>query len=410
MTDLRWPTYKIKDVVLDSFVPHERGSLHLRDSEGRVYLDAVNGIGCAPLGHGHPEWIAAIHRQMQTLMSVSNAYLTGPQQRFAELLRERYPIPDARAFYCNTGAESTEAAIKLVLKATGRDTIIAFEGAFHGRTLGALSCTANASYRAPYVADLGDPQERFARARVLRLPFDDTSALEAAFAEHGARIASVFIEPVQGEGGIFPASKAFLVRMRELCDRHGALVALDEVQAGSGRTGHWSAWTAIVGDDIKPDCTWLAKALGGGFPVAVCLATPKLAEAMQPGSHGTTFGGNPVACAAGVATIEIMEREGLLASASQQASIIRELATERPIAEVTEIRAIGAMIGIQVGSREAGRAQVLVDALMKRGVLVTVCNGHSVRCLFPYRAGREELSTLWTALEAAIADTAGAAA
>src|SRR5690606_981328 len=205
--------------------------------------------------------------------------------------------------------------------------------------------------------------ERFARMNVLRVPFGDAAALEQAFDDVGSRIAAVFIEPIQGEGGVWPATKAFLLHARELCDRYGALLGVDEIQSGCGRTGRWSAWDTIVGDDARPDIMWLAKALGGGFPVGVCLTTAKLAEHMGAGTHGTTFGGNPVACVAALATLRIIEEEGLLDRAAAQLPALERIATKAHNREVVDIRGAGAMIGIQVGALEDGRPKQINDAL-----------------------------------------------
>lgn len=402
MQELRWPTYALRDLVLDAAVPDERGSLRVRDTQGRAYLDAVNGVGCAPLGHAHPRWVAALHAQMQRLFAAANSFTTAPQQRFAAALIERMPLVDARVFLATTGTETTEAAIKLALRATGRNTIVAFERAFHGRSLGALACTANTAYRHPYVRCLGEsqPEEPFATARVLRLPYGDLAALTRAFAEHGRSIAAVFVEPVQGEAGVYPATREFLVGLHGLCRKHGALVGADEVQCGFGRVGAWSAWSRIVGDDpaLSPDLMWIAKALGGGYPIGVCLARGDLAQAMGKGTHGTTFGGNPLACAAGLATIEIIESEGLLAAAGGQLPALQAIALEEPCARVHEVRGLGAMIGIQVGRAGEQIGNAVGDRMMREhGVLVTVCGGHTVRLLLPYRAGPAELREVWRA-------------
>ena len=402
MQELRWPTYALRDLVLDAAVPDERGSLRVRDTQGRVFLDAVNGVGCAPLGHAHPRWVAAMHAQMQRLFAAANSFTTAPQQRFAAALIERMPLVDARVFLATTGTETTEAAIKLALRATGRSTIVAFERAFHGRSLGALACTANTAYRHPYVRCLGEsqPEEPFATARVLRLPYGDLAALTRAFEEHGRSIAAVFVEPVQGEAGVYPATREFLVGLHGLCRKYGALVGADEVQCGFGRVGAWSAWSRIVGDDpaLSPDLMWIAKALGGGYPIGVCLARGDLAQAMGKGTHGTTFGGNPLACAAGLATIEIIESEGLLAAAGGQLPALQAIALEEPCARVHEVRGLGAMVGIQVGKPGEQIGNAVGDRMMREhGVLVTVCGGHTIRLLLPYRAGPAELREVWRA-------------
>ncbi|MCA9693804.1 MAG: aminotransferase class III-fold pyridoxal phosphate-dependent enzyme [Nannocystaceae bacterium] len=405
LEDLRWPTYPTRGVVLDAAVPDEArggGALRVRDIDGNVYLDAVAGIGCGPLGHSHPLWCEAVARQLTRMTAASNTFNTVPQLQLVARLIDLFPVTDARAFLCSTGTEATEAAIKLALRATGRDTIVACERAFHGRTLGALSLTANPDYRAPYITCPGEPVEKpsFVQARALRFPYNDLDAARAIFEREGSRIAAVFVEPIQGEAGVFPATREFLVGLRRLCDEHGALLGADEVQSGVGRTGHWAAWTTIVGDDpaLRPDLLWLAKALGGGMAIGACLARAPLAAAMVRGSHGTTFGGNPLAATAAVATLRILEEEGLLAKASAQLPILRELAQETPIREVTALRGHGAMIGVQIGEASDRQAASVGDAMMDRGVLVTVCGGHTVRLLLPYHAGREELAQIWRTL------------
>lgn len=407
--DLRWPTYGAgRGITLDAAVPVDNGgSLRVRDVEGKVYLDAIAGIGCAVLGHGHPLWLEAVERQLGKLASVANTFWTVPQQQLAARLGELFPIDDCRPFFANTGTEATEAAIKLALRATGREIIVVCERAFHGRTLGSIALTANPTYRDPYVTCMGEPASgRFATMQVLRVPFNDADALTAAFAEHGPRIAAVFMEPIQGEGGVWPADRSYLVHARELCTEHGALLGMDEIQSGCGRTGHWSAWETIVGNgdgDPKPDILWLAKALGGGFPIGACLTTEALAAHMGAGTHGTTFGGNPVACVSALATLRILEEEDLLEAAARQLPTLRAIAEREPNPEVTDIRGAGAMIGVQLGGLEDGRAKAIGDALMANGLLATTPGGHTVRLLFPYAAGEAELTEAWRAIAAACA-------
>lgn len=381
------------------------GALRVRDSNGKVYLDAIAGIGSAVLGHAHPAWVEAIHRQLQKLGAVANTYGHVPQQQLAARLGELFPIDDGRSFFTNSGTEATEAAIKLALRATGRDVIVAFERAFHGRSLGAIALTANPAYREPYITCMGEDAARFATANVARLPFGDEAALEQTFTELGSRIAAVFVEPIQGEAGIWPATKRFLLTARELCDRHGALLGLDEIQSGCGRTGNWTAWQTIVGDDAKPDILWLAKALGGSFPIGACLTTPELAKHMGPGTHGTTFGGNPIACVAGLATLRIIEEEGLLDRAAAQLPGLVKIAEANGIDEVVEIRGAGAMIGVQIGGLEQGRAKQIAPALIEAGVLATTPGAHTVRLLLPYGAGEAELREIWQAIAHACATT-----
>jgi acetylornithine/succinyldiaminopimelate/putrescine aminotransferase len=402
MQDKRWPTYATRQLVIDRAVVRDdgRGSFHVLGGDGRVYLDAVGGIGCLPLGHAHPGWIAAVEAQMRQLVAAAGTFLTRPQQELAAELTRRVPLADARVFLANTGTEATEGAIKLATRATGRDVIVAFERAFHGRTLGSIALTASADYRAPYVSVLDEHENRFARMNVARAPFGDLEAVRAIFERFDGRIAMVVVEPVQGEAGIFPATREFLLGLRELCTRHGALLGADEIQSGSGRTGEFLAWTTIVGTDAatQPDIVWLAKAIGGGFPIAACIARGELAAAMVKGSHGSTFGGNPLACAAALATLRIFDGEDLPGAARRQIDTLRSIAAADPEPRVSEIRGLGAMIGIGIAGAGRDAAAPLANAMQDEGVLVTICGGHTVRVLLPYHAGEAELGAIWSAL------------
>jgi acetylornithine/succinyldiaminopimelate/putrescine aminotransferase len=409
MQDRRWPTYALRNVTLEAFVPDAsgRGSMRVRDTEGNEYLDAIGGIGCLPLGHGHPRWIEALHAQMQRLVAAAGPFWTEPQQRLAAELVARSPVRDARVFFGNTGTEVTEGAIKLATRATGRDVIIAFYNAFHGRTLGSIALTGTKAYRDPYVSTLDEPDDRFARMNVARAPFGDLEAVAALFDRHRDRVAMVCVEPVQGEGGIRPATREFLLGVRELCRRHGALLGLDEIQSGVGRTGSFAAFTTLAGDDVDADVVWYAKALGGGYPIAACVTRAELAEHMVKGSHGSTFGGNPLACAAGVATLAIMDEENLFAAAARQLPTLQRIAAADPIDGVHEVRGCGAMIGIDFGDADrAGRAAMQCQA---HGLLATVSGGTAIRWLFPYRAGEDELTQAWATLRAAVANASAPA-
>ncbi len=393
--------------MLDAAVPPDdggRGSVYIKDSEGNVILDAMCGIGCLPLGHGHPGLADAIRDQMLRLSAAAGTIWTEPQREFVQELVERTPIPNGRVFLGNTGTEVNEAAIKLALRATGRDVIIGFERAFHGRTLGSIALTANPKYRQPYVSCLGEPEDRFARINVARATFGDLDSVEALFQRYQGRVAAVFLEPIQGEAGIYPATAEFLTGLRQMCDRHGALLGADEIQCGAGRTGRFTAWSRIVGDDpaLAPDVIWYAKALGGGFPIGACVARESLAEHMTGGSHGSTFGGNPVACAAGLATIRIMDQEDLMTSAGAQLEIVQNLAKQQPHARVKDVRGLGSMIGIEIEGKGDTPAAPLTRILNGKRMLATVCSGKTVRWLMPYRVGETVLRDAWSRLHAAL--------
>ncbi len=393
--------------MLDAAVPpadRGKGSVYIKDADGNEILDAMCGIGCLPLGHGHPDLADAVREQMLRLTAAAGTLWTEPQRDLVAELCERTTIPDGRVFLANTGTEANEAAIKLALRATGRDVIIGFERAFHGRTLGSISLTANPKYRHPYVSCLGETESRFARLNVARATFGDLDSVAALLQQYEGRVAAVFLEPIQGEAGIYPATVEFLTGLRELCSRHGALLGADEIQCGTGRTGKFTAWERIVGADpaLAPDIVWYAKALGGGFPVGACVAREDLAAHMTKGSHGSTFGGNPVACAAALATIRILDAEGLMASAQAQLPTLQAIAAADPHPRVAEIRGLGSMIGIEVSGKGDTPAAPLAPHLQQERLLASVCSGKTVRWLLPYRTGETVLRDAWGRLRRAL--------
>jgi acetylornithine/N-succinyldiaminopimelate aminotransferase len=272
------------------------------DVDGNSYLDLIGGIAVSALGHAHPALIAAVTEQVGTLAHTSNLYLHERQVQLAVRLIRLLGV-DGRVFFGNSGAEANEAAIKLVRRAQGaqRPVIVAAEGSFHGRTMGALSVTGKSSIRTPF--------EPFG-VDVRFVPFGDAAALEDAVRTDTA---AVFLEPCLGEGGVVPAPAGYLKAARHACDQAGALLVLDEIQSGIGRTGEWFAYTA---EGITPDVLTLAKGLGGGLPIGACVGIGKCGSALGKGDHGSTFGGNPVACAAALAVLETIERDGLLANAT----------------------------------------------------------------------------------------------
>ncbi|WP_028709372.1 acetylornithine transaminase [Propionicicella superfundia] len=273
------------------------------DAAGKEYLDLLGGIAVNVLGHGHPALIEAVTTQLSTLGHVSNFFASEPQialaERLSALVTATSPGTPARVFFTNSGTEANEAAFKLT-RTTGRTRVIAFEGSFHGRTMGALALTANPAYREPFAPLPGD---------VTFLPYGDTAAVEAALDE---TVAAVVVEAIQGEAGVVPAPEGFLAAVRAAATRVGALLWIDEVQTGIGRTGRWLAHQSA---GILPDVVTLAKGLAGGIPIGACVAVGDQADALGPGSHGSTFGGNPVATAAALAVLDTIEREHLLDNA-----------------------------------------------------------------------------------------------
>ena len=366
------PVYRPRQVVL------ERGQgARLWDSEGREYVDFSAGIAVCSLGHGDPDLVAALTGQAARLWHTSNVFYSEPPLRLAEELVAASRFAE-RVFLCNSGAEANEAAIKLVRKwAAGqgrepaRRVIVTFRGSFHGRTLAAVTATAQPKYQAGY-----EPLP----AGFRYVDFNDATALEVAMA--AGDVAAVLVEPVQGEGGVMPAAPGFLRAVRELCDHHGALLALDEIQAGMGRTGslfaHWQ-------DGVVPDIVTLAKALGGGMPIGAMLAGPKVAQAMQFGDHGTTFGGNPLAAAVARVALRKLASPAIMANVSRQAGALRAgleaLGGERGL--FSQVRGRGLMLGAVLAPAYAGRAGEVLDLAAREGLLLLQAGPDVLRLVPP---------------------------
>jgi acetylornithine/N-succinyldiaminopimelate aminotransferase len=348
---------------------HGRGC-RVWDLEGREYLDALAGIAVNTLGHAHPKLVAALQEQVGALIHCSNYYEVPLQETLAAKLCAISGL--AGAFFCNSGLEANEAAIKIARKAghdrgITRPEILVFEGAFHGRSLATLSATANPKVQAGF----GPLVEGF-----VRVPLNDLAAVEAAIAAH-PNLTAVFLEVIQGEGGVNPARAVFLQGLRQLCDAHGLLLMLDEVQCGIGRTGKWFAhqWAGVL-----PDVMPLAKGLGSGVPIGAVVVGEKALNVLGPGNHGTTFGGNPLAMRAGVETLLIMKQEQLLANAAKVGAALRGALEEglRDVAGVVEIRGQGLMLGIEL---DRPCAPLLAQAAQEARLLISVTAERVVRLL-----------------------------
>lgn len=375
-------TERYSHAVMDTFGPPQRvlvrgEGVHVWDADGRRYLDLLGGIAVNTLGHAHPTLTAAVSAQLGTLGHVSNFFASPAQIALAEKLVALADAPEgSRVFLANSGTEANEAALKLTRRhADGsRPRVLALEGAFHGRTLGALSLTHKAAYREPF--EPLPPGVEF-------LPFGDTDALRAAFAQGGDQVAALVVEPIQGEAGVRALPPGYLALARELTTAHGALLVLDEVQSGMGRTGRWFAHQhPHVGGGIRPDVVTVAKGLGGGFPVGGLIAYgPQVAALLGRGHHGTTFGGNPVASAAALATIGVVERDGLLAHVTALGERLRERlrSTGNPL--VREVRGEGLLIAVELTAPVAAR--VAADAL-DAGVIVNPCTPTTLRIAPPF--------------------------
>ncbi|MGN8246455.1 acetylornithine transaminase [Cellulomonas soli] len=348
------------------------------DADGRRYLDLLGGIAVNCLGHAHPTLTAAISAQLGTLGHVSNFFASPAQIALAERLLGLAGAPaGSRVFLTNSGTEANEAAFKLARRNGGADRprILALEGAFHGRSMGALALTHKAAYREPFEPLPGG---------VEFLPFGDTDALRAAFADGtGAQVAALFVEPIQGEAGVRPLPPGYLALARELTAQHGALLILDEVQTGMGRTGTWLAHQhPSLGGGIVPDAVTLAKGLGGGFPVGALVAYgERTATLLHRGQHGTTFGGNPVAGAAALATIAVIERDGLLAHVTELGARLRGRIQGLHHPLVAQVRGEGLLIGVELARPVAAR--VAAEALAA-GIIVNPCTPTTVRIAPPF--------------------------
>lgn len=334
---------------------------YLYDEQGNAYLDFLAGIAVCALGHCHPRMVRRIQQQAETLIHTSGLLLTEPAARLAEKLCAVSGME--RVFFCNSGAEACETALKIVrkhanaVKQSPDYEILVLEGSFHGRTMGALSATAQTKYQEPFRPLL--PGFRV-------IPRNDLEALQLAFSE---RTAGIFLEPIQGEGGIHPLSDAFLETARALCDRYEALMVVDEVQSGLGRTGKWFAYqhTRVV-----PDLVTVAKGLGGGIPIGACLARGPASTLLQPGEHGSTFGGNPLATATALEVLDTLEAEGLLENAEQMGALMRQqlACLQSEGAPIAEVRGRGLMLGVQLTQPIARR--VAQHAFNKRLILSAV--------------------------------------
>jgi acetylornithine/N-succinyldiaminopimelate aminotransferase len=356
------PTYARLDVT---FVDGD-GSW-LVDDEGNRYLDLFAGIAVVGLGHRHPAPTAAAHAQLERLWHVSNLYWTAPMQELAVKLSDRFG--GGSAFFCNSGAEAVEAALKWARKATGRTEVVALDGSFHGRTFGALSVTGQPAKRAAFEPLV--PGARFGLDHV------------------GPQTAAVLLEPVQGEGGVHPLSPAFLAGARALADEHGALLILDEVQTGVGRSGSFFAWQE---HDVKPDAVTLAKGLANGLPIGALVVSDDAPTGFEPGDHASTFGGNPVVCAAACAVVDAIDDE-LLAHVRAVSAFLRD-----GLAEFGEVRGLGLLLAVELDRPAAP----IVDAALANGLVIGSAGERVLRITPPLTLSLDEAALALTLLEGAL--------
>jgi acetylornithine aminotransferase len=328
------------------------------DADGKQYLDFLGGIATNILGHAHPAIVKAVSKQVSVLSHVSNFYVHPNAVELAEKLTSMTGDKNAKVFFCQSGAEANEAALKLSRR-TGKVRIVAAQGAFHGRTMGALSLTGQPSKREPFLPLIKG---------VKHVPYGNIEAMRKAVSK---KTAMVIIEPIMGEAGVIVPPADYLQELRSLCDAKGALLVIDAVQTGMGRTGDWFGYEY---SGITPDVITLAKGLGGGFPLGAMIALGKAADLFQPGDHGSTFGGNPVTTSAGLAAIKYIESQKLLKKVEKQgAYLMQELAL---IPGVAEVRGAGLLLGIEL---EKLKASDVANSLQKAGVLVNAANPTTIR-------------------------------
>jgi acetylornithine aminotransferase len=334
----------------------------LKDDQGKTYLDFLAGIATNVLGHGHPAVIKAVTKQVSTLAHVSNFFAHPQGLRLASRLQEMTGDSQARIFFCNSGAEANEAALK-ISRRTGRARIVAAQGSFHGRTMGALSMTGQPSKREPFAPLLRG---------ISHVPFGDLSAMSRAVSK---KTAMVIVEPIMGEAGVITPDDGYLTGLREICDRVGALLVFDCVQTGIGRTGQWFGFEH---EKVQPDVVTLAKGLGGGLPLGATIAYGRAAQLLQPGDHGTTFGGNPIACAAGSAVLDVIESKKLMQSAKVFERKIKKSLSAVP--GVSEVRGRGLLLGIEL---TVPMAKKVASSMLEAGVIVNAANDKTIRIAPP---------------------------
>jgi acetylornithine/N-succinyldiaminopimelate aminotransferase len=330
----------------------------MTDADGKQYLDFLGGIATSILGHAHPAIVKAVTQQISTLSHVSNFYAHPNSVQLAEKLTAMTGDKNAKVFFCQSGAEANEAALKLSRR-TGKVRVVAAQGAFHGRTMGALSLTGQPAKREPFLPLIKG---------IKHVPFGDIDAMRKAVTK---KTAMVIIEPIMGEAGVIVPPADYLQQLRKLCDEKGALLVIDAVQTGMGRTGDWFGYEY---SGIKPDVITLAKGLGGGLPLGAMIALGKAADLFQPGDHGSTFGGNPVTTAAGLAAITFIESQNILKKVEKQgAELMQELAL---VPGVSEVRGAGLLLGIELTTANSSE---IATALRNEGVLVNAANATTIR-------------------------------
>ncbi|MBN1805141.1 MAG: aspartate aminotransferase family protein [Sedimentisphaerales bacterium] len=360
---------------------------YMYDAEGNKILDMFPGWAVSAIGHCHPKVVDALRRQAGELLHIDNTFYSEQQGQLAKLLSER--AFGGKCFFCNSGAEANEAALKLARLYTAQEKykFITAEGSFHGRTFATVSATAQPKYHEGFLPLLPG---------FVYIPFNDISALKSAFSDE---VAAVLVEPIQGEGGINVATAEFLQTIRRLCDQNGAVMILDEVQTGLGRTGKWFGYQHF---DVEPDIITMAKALGGGVAIGAMMAKNEIAASLVPGKHASTFGGNCLACAAGIAVIEAIEQENLLQNAAELGQYtkdkLEQLKQKHSI--IDSIRGIGMMIGVQL----TGPGSEIVKKCLEKGLRINCTHNTVLRFMPPMIATKEQIDQAIDILDSVLED------
>ena len=351
---------------IDLSFTHGKGC-YLYDTEGNEYLDLVAGIAVNSIGYAHPDWVKAMQDQVSKLAHVSNLYYVEEQAKLAEKIASITPDGMDRTLFVNSGAEANEGALKLAVRYTGRGKVMAALNGFHGRTAAALGATGQTKYQASFEPLISAAYEYY--------EYGDSESVKNMITKD---VAALIVEPIQGEGGVKTASKEFFKTVRDVCTDNGTMMIVDEVQTGIGRTG---MWYGIQNFDVVPDIITMAKALGGGAPIGAVTSTDDIAKVMTPGTHGTTFGGNPLVTASGCATLDIMKKENLVQNShdvgARWMKDIKSLESEK----IKDVRGYGLIIGIEMDSNET--AAGIQKYCRDNGVLVNVCHGNTVRLIPP---------------------------
>jgi len=345
----------------------------LFDEDGKQYIDCAAGIGVANVGHCHPKVVAALQKQVSELMVVPNTLYNDKRSLLLEKLVHAAPKSITHAYLCNSGTEAVEAALKFARVSTGRTNYVTAMRGFHGRTMGAVSATFTKKYRDPFAPLV--PGFSY-------VPLNKVDKLDAAVTEDTA---AVMLELVQGEGGVNIADQEYITAARKICDKHGALLIVDEIQTGFCRTGRFFASEHY---DLQPDMMTTAKAIAAGVPMGATLLSDRIK--VEPGMHGTTFGGNPIACAAALATIDVLQSENLAERATEMGAYFEQRLNEKPLSQVRSVRRLGLMIGLEL----KGKSQPVLEALMERGIIALPAGATVVRMLPPLVISKEQIDVV----------------